>query len=54
MTVSLKEQEKYDYVWLFGYAPDMAHPKLGGSRLDFNPPLLDTSSFIIPFRFEAI
>ena len=54
MTLSLKAQEKYDYVWLFGYAPEMSHPKLGGSRLDFNPLLIDTSSFIIPFRFKAI
>jgi hypothetical protein len=54
LTVSLKAQEKYDYVWLFGYAPEMAHPKLGGSRLDFNLPHLDTSSFFIPFRFQAI
>jgi hypothetical protein len=54
MTLSLKAQEKYDYTWLLGYPPDTWHPKIGGSKLDFNQTPLDTSSFVIPFHFLAI
>lgn len=49
-------QEKYDYIWLFGYHPEPGFPNpiIGGSKLDFNHTPPDTSSFVIPIDFLAI
>ncbi|MDX1913934.1 MAG: hypothetical protein SFV22_20730, partial [Saprospiraceae bacterium] len=54
LALQLEAQVKHDYVWLFGYEPDDPHPKIGGSKLDFNIYPYDTSRFDIPFRFKAI
>ena len=47
------EAQKHDYVWLFGYPPNIPEEKFGGSMVDFkvNPPFI--SFFNIPIDLST-
>lgn len=43
------QEDKHDYIWLFGYYPNIPEDSMGGSVMDFNSDPVGVSFFNIPF-----
>jgi len=46
---SYAQDDKHDYIWLFGYYPNIPEDSMGGSAIDFNSDSTEISFFDIPF-----
>jgi hypothetical protein len=49
-SIALPGQSKHDYIWLFGYPPNIEQDSFGGTKLDFNATPREVTFFETPLN----